>query len=176
MDQGLDRLGAGGPASAIFLSCLQGRNVGWVRLGGGEVFEPRCIPEVVPYHLLALPSAPDLDRHALRSQDVFSVLVAGHHVDLSGLVELGNIMDSALPGAVTAHVVDDATPGDDHSVAALFHTLDVAQSRVVRLGQIVDQNFDRTPIAVRSGASTGAGSVQPARTGAGHLVQPPGGV
>ncbi|SVA52131.1 uncharacterized protein METZ01_LOCUS104985, partial [marine metagenome] len=50
--------------------------------------------------MLALSSTPDLDRHALRSQDVFSVLVAGHHVDLSGLVELGNIRDSALPGPV----------------------------------------------------------------------------
>ena len=116
----------------------QAGDVGRVRPGGGEKFEPCRETDVVPNHLAALSSTPNLDRQSLRPQNVHTVLVTGHNVDLGGLIELGDVMDSPLLGPIASHVVDVASACYNQPVSPLFDPLDMLQRRVIRLALVVN--------------------------------------
>jgi hypothetical protein len=66
--------------------------IGWRHFWWAEARQSGGHPDLLPHHVPVITPPPDLDRHAYRTEDMHTVFVGGNHVDLGGLVELGNIV------------------------------------------------------------------------------------
>ena len=90
-------------------------------------------------------------------------------------VELGDVVDAVLLGAVAAHVVDDAAGGDHEAVAALLDPLHVPEQVVVGDGPRVDLDGHHRPQAPEVGRARDERLRAPGQHRRRHLVPVPAG-